>query len=109
MQRKHNYAVWANLNKEGMKKYGHVFKDGMVPVLIPIYQTAEFEGVEGVHAIHMINFNLIGEETKQKLFEFISSIHDAPIETIKDYVKENGMPIRSTYCSSIGVDPRFII
>lgn len=111
MKMKLKYPMSAILNDEGMKLFGEIFPDKRIPVLHPLSDEAELEGV-GEKQIYLVNIALlrrVDETTYQKLIRKLSEKFKAPIEAMDAEFNEHGLPLRAELVSSVEIDHRFII
>ena len=109
---KRKYPISAQLNEEGMKQFGDVFPDGLVPILNPLSEETELEGV-GEKQVHLVNLHLLKQsdegKTYQKLLKTLSEKFNAPIKEIDEQFEEYGLPLRHELVSCVEIDPRFVI
>ena len=106
------YPISAQLNEEGMKQFGDVFPDGLVPILNPLSEETELEGL-GEKQVHLVNLFLLKREdegkTYRKLLKTLSEKFDAPMMEMDEHFEEHGLPIRHDLVSCVEIDPRFVI
>jgi len=101
--------IWANLNDEGKKIFGGIFKEGKVPIMVQSALAHSGElGDLGEVKFHMVNLALIDSHTKNLLFQTLAKRFDIPINKLQKEVMANGLPLRASLVSSIGLDRRVL-
>jgi hypothetical protein len=104
------YPMSAILNKEGMNLFGDIFPDKRIPILSPLSNNTELNGV-GEKQIFLVNIKLlrsVDEDAYQKLIKKLSNKFNAPIEEMDKEFNQHGLPLRAELTSSVEIDVRFI-
>ena len=96
------FKHWAYLNEEGMKIFGAVFPDTMVPVLSFLWQVATLP--IGDKEIFMVSLDELTDEQMDLLFEILVEKFDAPREEIEKHIKEDGLPLRRELTKGSGTN-----
>lgn len=109
--RKCKYPIAACLNVEGMKLFGDVFPDGLIPIFNPISGETEIEGI-GRKQVHIVNIPLlrsVDEQAYQKMLDKLSKKFNVPREDMDKEFMTRGLPLRHELVSSVEIDVRFVI
>lgn len=109
--RKCKYPMAARLNNKGIKQFGDIFPDGLVPVLAPLSGETELEGI-GLKKIYLVNISLlrqVDEPAYQKTLKKLSEKFNVSIEEMDHHLNEVGLPLRQDLVSSVKIDMRFIL
>lgn len=103
--------MMACLNEQGMKEFGDVVPDGLVPVL-HIHPVIGVLGDIGVRKIYMVNLPLlktVDPEAYQRSINKLVKKFNKTTEEMEAYFEENRMPLRAELVSSVEIDARFVI
>ena len=109
--KKCKYPMGACLNKQGMKEFGDVHPDGLIPVLNGISQIIDLGDV-GEKACYLTNIPLLKKvdpEAYERLIIKLSAKFKISCKRLEKYINEIGLPLRAELVSSVEIDMRFVI
>jgi len=103
------YAKWANLNREGLKHWGAIFKDGIVPIKGNIFPSkAEVAETKEPLEVYLVDWDELNQEQKDAVLQKLSDKFKATKEEIFKDILKVGLPLQSKYVGSVGFDGRLI-
>jgi len=99
----HDYQDWVHLNEEGMKDWGHIFIDGVVPILSMIPITFESPNLSSPETGYLVRGSDLTEDQVQNLVDKIAhKFNEAHKDEIKKYIQANELPLRQKMTSGVG-------
>ena len=109
--RKYGYPAAAILNGEGKNLFPDLFPDNLVPIRVEtiISRTTQLEGLDGEHQVHVVNYQLIPEDVKEKFIKVLAEKFKVDPEEVREEAEVNGIPLRHSLVTAVGTDPRFFI
>jgi len=97
------FRHWVHLNEKGMKLYGTIFPDGIVPVKVMVPTVVKLRGQP--HRIYKVDLKQLSKEQFNQLLELMSRKFGASKETIrKDLEKDGWIPLRADLVSVSGTN-----
>ena len=102
------FRFWVYLNAEGMKLWGEVFPDGIVPVVSMIPGTAFFGGQE--EKMYLVFHEEMSEDQISGLTKKLAIQFDAPEADVRAQMLRDRIPLREMFTDGAGTDglPLFV-
>lgn len=98
-----NYKDWCNLNKQGMKEYGDIFPNRIVPIISMIPIKFEHPKLDAPERAYMVRGTNLTEKQLRLLVNKISeSFKDSNKTEIRRYILDNNLPVRERLTSGSG-------
>ena len=98
-----DYLDWCYLNEEGLKEYGNIFPDGIVPVLSMISIVFEHPKLDTPERAYIVRGTNLTEKQLRLLVDKISeNFKDSNKTEIRRYIFDNNLPIRERLTSGSG-------
>jgi hypothetical protein len=102
-------SKWANLNDEGMKHWGEIFKDGVVPIEGSIAPSkAEVAGTHEPLEVYVVAWDELSAVQRSLVIKKLSKKSRATEAEIENEILLTGLPLQSKYVSSVGLDGNLI-
>lgn len=96
---------WCHLNKQGMKLFGAVFQDGIVPVKVMFAQGATLQGENGIQRVYNVDWGQLSKEQRNAILEILSRKFHTSKDIIRTQFEKDGfIPLRNKYVSGAGTD-----
>lgn len=106
------YPLVALLNQEGMRLFGDIFVNGEVPVLSPIPIEAEFQDLDEIKKIYLVNLELLRQRDSagyQQLLTRLSIKFNTPELDLEETWDNEGLPLREELTTGVCFEQRYVI
>ena len=97
-----NYKDWANLNEEGLEKFGDIFPNGVVPIISMISITFEHPDLSTPERAYLLKGSDLTKDQITKLVDKLAQKFNGEKDEIRKTILSNDIPVREKLTSGTG-------